>query len=128
MTNNKEKIIIDTDCGVDDAQAILIALSKEFSDRIEVIGITCCSGNVQVDQVLINVLKVLRAAGRLDIPVYKGACKPLLRKYLTSSDTFYYALVKTTYCCSLFQCPKHKLLCQLQLQFKYRVSQKKATL
>ena len=81
MSNSKEKIIIDTDSGVDDAQAILIALSKEFSDRVEVVGITCCSGNVQVDQVSINVLKVLTVAGRLDIPVYKGASKPLLRKY-----------------------------------------------
>jgi inosine-uridine nucleoside N-ribohydrolase len=73
---------------VDDAQAILIAISKEFSDRIEVIGITCCSGNVQVDKVLINVLKVLTAAERLDIPVYKGACKPLLRKFaLTNALT-----------------------------------------
>ncbi len=84
MANKKEKVIIDTDCGVDDAQAILIALSKEFSDRIEVIGITCCSGNVQVDLVLINVLKVLTAAERLDVPVYKGACKPLLRELISS--------------------------------------------
>ena len=79
---SKAKVIIDTDCGVDDAQAILIALSEEFSDRIDVVGITCCSGNVLVDQVAINVLKVLAAAERLDIPVYKGACSPLLRKYL----------------------------------------------
>ncbi|XP_028396689.1 uncharacterized protein LOC114520585 [Dendronephthya gigantea] len=75
---NKAKVIIDTDCGVDDAQAILITLSKEFSDRIDVVGITCCSGNVLVDQVVINVLKVLTAAERLDIPVYKGASSPLL--------------------------------------------------
>ena len=85
MANKKEKVIIDTDCGVDDAQAILIALSKEFSDRVEVIAITCCSGNVQVDQVLVNVLKVLTAAGRLDIPVYKGSCKPLLPVELDAS-------------------------------------------
>ncbi|XP_028396688.1 probable uridine nucleosidase 2 [Dendronephthya gigantea] len=75
---NKVKVIIDTDCGVDDAQAILIMLSKEFSDRIDVVGITCCSGNVLVDQVVINVLKVLTAAERLDIPVCKGAYSPLL--------------------------------------------------
>ena len=82
MDNGKEKVVIDTDCGVDDAQALLMCLSKEFSDRVEVIGITCCSGNVLVGQVLINVLKVLTVAERLDIPVYKGASKPILRKYL----------------------------------------------
>ena len=80
IMSNKAKVIIDTDCGVDDAQAILIALSEEFSDRIDVVGITCCSGNVLVDQVAINVLKVLAAAERLDIPVYKGACSPILCK------------------------------------------------
>ncbi|XP_046841470.1 uncharacterized protein C1683.06c-like [Xenia sp. Carnegie-2017] len=78
MSGDKEKVIIDTDCGVDDAQAIVIALSKQFSDTIDVIGITCCSGNVFVDQVTINVLKVLTVLGRLDIPVYKGTEKPLI--------------------------------------------------
>ncbi|XP_046841472.1 uncharacterized protein C1683.06c-like [Xenia sp. Carnegie-2017] len=78
MSGDKEKVIIDTDCGVDDAQAIVIALSKQFSDTIDVIGITCCSGNVSVNQVTINVLKVLTVLGRLDIPVYKGTEKPLI--------------------------------------------------
>ena len=81
MENYREKVIIDTDCGVDDAQAILMALSKEFSERVEIIGITCCSGNVLVDQVMVNVLKVLTVAERLDIPVYKGTSKPILCKY-----------------------------------------------
>ena len=80
MASSKEKVIIDTDCGVDDAQALMIALSKEFSDRVEVVGITCCSGNVGLDKVVVNVLKVLTVTNRLDVPVYKGANKPLLRK------------------------------------------------
>ncbi|XP_046841471.1 inosine-uridine preferring nucleoside hydrolase-like [Xenia sp. Carnegie-2017] len=85
MADLKEKVIIDTDCGVDDAQAIVIALSKQFSDTIDVIGITCCSGNVSVNQVTINVLKVLTVLGRLDIPVYKGCEKPLIPVDLDAS-------------------------------------------
>ena len=86
MTSNgqklRKKIVIDTDCGVDDAQALLLALSEEFEDSVEVIAITCVAGNVDVDQVCINVLKVLEVASRTDIPVYKGAYKPLLGEYI----------------------------------------------
>ena len=59
MENYEEKVIIDTDCRVDDAQAILMALNKEFSKRVEMINVTCCSGNVLVDEVLVNVFKVV---------------------------------------------------------------------
>lgn len=70
------KIIIDVDTGVDDAQAIMLALSR--SD-IEVLAITCVAGNVHVniDQVCLNTLKVLKVCKRLDIPVYKGAAGAL---------------------------------------------------
>ena len=45
--NTKMKIIIDCDPGIDDAQAIMIALSQE----VDVLAITCTHGNVNVDQV-----------------------------------------------------------------------------
>ena len=70
--SSHEKIIIDCDAGIDDAQAIMIALSQE----VDVLGITCTFGNVDVDQVTKNVLKVLEVCGRTDIPVYKGAHRP----------------------------------------------------
>jgi len=67
------KLVIDTDCGIDDAIAILTALgSEEYS--IE--GITTLSGNVPVTQVTENVLRLLSYAGREDIPVYVGASGP----------------------------------------------------
>ena len=80
-TREKRKIITDTDCGVDDAQAILLALSKQYEDSIDILGITCVSGNVNVDKVCINVLKVLEVCSRTEIPVYKGAHSPLLGEY-----------------------------------------------
>lgn len=61
------KLIIDTDCGVDDAIAILMA----FADpAIEVIGITCVDGNVPLDLVMRNVAIVLDAAGAKTIPIF----------------------------------------------------------
>ncbi|XP_060573667.1 nucleoside hydrolase-like isoform X3 [Ruditapes philippinarum] len=65
-----EKYIIDVDTGVDDAQAIMLALSRP---DIQVVAITCVAGNVDVDQVCVNTLKVLSVCDRLDVPVYKGA-------------------------------------------------------
>lgn len=70
----KLKLIIDCDAGIDDAQAIMIALSQE----VDVLAITCTFGNVNVDQVSKNVLKTLEVCGRTDIPVYKGAHRAML--------------------------------------------------
>ena len=72
----KKKLIIDCDTGIDDAQAILIALSQD----VEVLAITCVAGNVTVENVCVNVLKVLEVCERTDIPVYKGATCSMLGK------------------------------------------------
>lgn len=69
------KIIIDTDCGVDDAVAIMMALS---ADDVEIAGITTVSGNTHVEQVTENVLRLLSYFDRSSIPVYKGAYVPLV--------------------------------------------------
>lgn len=73
----KRKLIIDCDAGIDDAQAILLALSAE---DVEVVAITCVAGNTPIDKVCVNVLKVLELCDRTDIPVFKGATGPLLGK------------------------------------------------
>ncbi|KAL3856548.1 hypothetical protein ACJMK2_011286 [Sinanodonta woodiana] len=78
----KRKFLIDVDTGVDDAQALMLALSIP---DIEVIGITCVSGNVDVDQVCRNTLKVLSVCNRLDIPVYRGSSKSLAGIVLEAS-------------------------------------------
>jgi len=73
------KIVIDCDAGIDDAQAIMIALSHQ----VDVLAITCTFGNVDVDQVSKNVLKILDVCGRTDIPVYKGAHQAMLGTVLS---------------------------------------------
>ncbi|XP_068602612.1 inosine-uridine preferring nucleoside hydrolase [Brachionichthys hirsutus] len=75
----RKKLLVDVDCGVDDAQAIMLALA---APNVELLGITCVHGNTTVDNVCRNTLRVLQACNRLEIPVFKGAAKPVLGKSL----------------------------------------------
>jgi pyrimidine-specific ribonucleoside hydrolase len=72
---NKTSLILDVDTGVDDAYAVLFAA---LHPEVNLLGITCVDGNTNVDQVVANTLKVLDAAGAGDIPVARGAVRPLL--------------------------------------------------
>jgi len=73
---SRETIIIDTDPGQDDAVAILLALAA--SDRLALAGVTAVAGNVGVDLTTANALRIVELAGRGDVPVYRGADRPLL--------------------------------------------------
>ena len=71
-----KRVIIDTDPGIDDAAAILMALA---SPELDVVALTTIFGNSSVEACTANARRILAAAGRRDIPVYMGAAKPLLR-------------------------------------------------
>ena len=71
-------VIIDTDPGVDDALAILMALAHP---GFNVIGITTTGGNVPLARATRNALALLEYAGRGDIPVHRGAARPLAGRY-----------------------------------------------
>lgn len=71
------RLIIDTDAGIDDAEAIMMALSHPATI---VEAITTVTGNVQVEQVNRNVCSVLAAMG-ITIPVYSGASLPLVEPW-----------------------------------------------
>jgi purine nucleosidase len=75
-------IILDVDPGIDDSLAILLALKS----KLNIIGITVASGNIEVNQGSINAIKACEMAGK-DIPVYKGSTKPLFKEYVDSQDT-----------------------------------------
>ena len=75
------RIIIDTDTGVDDAQAILLAFGHK-NTKVE--AITSVSGNVGVEKTTANVLKVLDVAGQ-DVPVYPGCSLPLINPPMYAS-------------------------------------------
>lgn len=68
-----EKIIIDTDPGIDDAFAIFYALR---CPEIEVLGLTSVYGNASIDQTTHNALALVEMAGA-ECPVAKGAEGPL---------------------------------------------------
>ncbi|WP_146362689.1 nucleoside hydrolase [Arthrobacter yangruifuii] len=70
-------VIADVDTGVDDALALTF-LAR--SPRIDLRAVTCVAGNTDVDQVLRNTLDVLDLAGRPDVPVARGAERPLINE------------------------------------------------
>ncbi|KAI3356367.1 hypothetical protein L3Q82_017600 [Scortum barcoo] len=70
-----KKLLVDVDCGVDDAQAIMLALA---APNVELLGVTCVHGNTTVENVCKNTLRVLQACNKLEVPVFKGAAKPIL--------------------------------------------------
>ena len=67
------RLILDTDPGVDDAIAILLALA---APQAEVVGLTTVGGNVPRARATRNALALLQAAGRSGIPVARGAARP----------------------------------------------------
>lgn len=78
------KLIIDTDPGVDDAVAILLAFA---SPEIEVLGIVAVGGNVSVDTGQLNARKICELAGRPDIGVFAGASGSLGQSFSTEPNS-----------------------------------------
>ncbi|GAB2669293.1 nucleoside hydrolase [Kribbella swartbergensis] len=69
-------VILDVDTGLDDACALLLAARHP---ELDLKAVTCVGGNVGLDDVVVNTLTVLEAAGRPDVPVAAGAAVPLLQ-------------------------------------------------
>jgi purine nucleosidase len=76
------RVIIDTDPGVDDAFALLLAMR---SPELKIEGITPVAGNVPLELTLPNALRMVEIAGRTDIPVAVGAKAPLQRRLVTAT-------------------------------------------
>ncbi|WP_339972932.1 nucleoside hydrolase [Gymnodinialimonas mytili] len=74
--------ILDTDGGVDDAQALLMLLAAGWEPDF----ITTVFGNVALPDATRNILTVLAVAGRGDIPVHMGADRPLIQPLLDATD------------------------------------------
>ena len=72
------KILIDTDPGIDDAMAIFYSLA---SPEFDVVGLTTIFGNAHTATCTTNALTLLEIAGRTDIPVARGAARPLAMDY-----------------------------------------------
>lgn len=81
MTGQPIPVIIDCDTGVDDALALLFAVRHP---GLDVRAVTCVAGNTDVDGVVRNTLTVLEQAGAPDIPVARGAERPLIEPLRTA--------------------------------------------
>ena len=62
---SRNYVIIDTDCGIDDSLAIVLAAHCQQQSLIEILAITCSHGNTCVDNVTKNVCHTLRACDLL---------------------------------------------------------------
>ncbi|KAI3832686.1 hypothetical protein MKW98_002232 [Papaver atlanticum] len=69
-----DKIIIDTDPGVDDSMAILMAFQ---TPELDILGLTTIFGNVTTKDATRNALILCETAGRTDVPVAEGSLEPL---------------------------------------------------
>lgn len=74
-------IIIDCDPGVDDAIALMLALS---APELDVQGITTVAGNVSLALTEANARRLCELMERRDVPVYAGCPRPILRPLITA--------------------------------------------
>ncbi|KAL1313873.1 hypothetical protein HN51_040640 [Arachis hypogaea] len=69
-----EKLIIDTDPGIDDSMAIMMAFQ---CPEVEMLGFTTIFGNVATTDATQNALLLCEIAGRQNLPVAEGSPEPL---------------------------------------------------
>lgn len=79
-----KRLLLDTDPGIDDSLAILLALA---SPELSLEGISVVHGNCSVEQAVTNALAVLELAGASHIPVARGCELPLVQPSLLAPET-----------------------------------------
>ena len=80
----KIPVIMDVDTGIDDAVALILAMS---SPQIDLKGVTVVAGNQIIEKTLHNTLSVVDYFGNGNIPVAKGAAKPLVKELYYDAAT-----------------------------------------
>jgi purine nucleosidase len=78
------RVVLDTDPGIDDALAILLALA---SPEVELGCVTTTGGNCPLEDGFRNARNVLALAGRPDVPALAGIRLPLIRPAFTALET-----------------------------------------
>lgn len=78
-------VVFDCDPGKDDAFAIFLALA--CPEALNVLAITTLGGNVPIEHTTGNALRILAAASRTDIPVYRGCARPMLKALETAEES-----------------------------------------
>jgi len=83
-SSERRPVILDVDTGIDDMVALLIAAT---APELNLRGVTCVAGNVELHDVARNTGKILRLVGRGDVPVSVGAARPMVRRLRTAYET-----------------------------------------
>ena len=78
-----QPVVIDTDPGIDDCLALLLALS---SPELDVRGISVSYGNTVVENAYRNTVEILRRLKRR-VPIAVGARRPMKRQLAVAADT-----------------------------------------
>jgi len=76
-------LLLDVDTGVDDAIALLLAVARP---DVELVGVSCCAGNVEAAQAAANTLAVLELAGAGAVEVAMGSEAPLVEPLRTATS------------------------------------------
>lgn len=79
-----EKIIYDTDPGIDDALGFLLLAA---SPEIDLLAITVTHGNTSQEKCLNNALKLVELTGITKVPVARGAEEPLVKELSVAEET-----------------------------------------
>jgi purine nucleosidase len=79
-----KRILLDTDPGIDDALAILLALA---SPELSLEGLSVVHGNCSLEQAVRNGLSILELAGAGYIPLARGCELPLVQPSLLAAET-----------------------------------------
>ncbi|NWG35417.1 MAG: nucleoside hydrolase [Chloroflexi bacterium] len=79
-----KRILIDTDPGIDDSLAILLALA---SPELSLEGLSVVHGNCSLEQAVRNGLSILELAGAGHIPLARGCELPLVQPSLLAAET-----------------------------------------
>lgn len=79
-------LMIDTDPGVDDAVALMLALA---SPEVELLAVTSVFGNVELPATTANAGRVLALCDRSDVPLAAGAARPLVHPQRERADAWH---------------------------------------
>ncbi len=79
-----EKIIFDTDPGIDDALALLLLAA---APELDLLAITVTHGNTSQEKCLSNALQLVELLGIEQVPVARGAQEPLVKELSVAEET-----------------------------------------
>lgn len=75
-------MILDVDTGIDDALALAFAVRSRL---VDLVAVTTLAGNVGVERTTANTLATLDLLGATDVPVHRGASRPLVRPHVDAA-------------------------------------------